>query len=264
MITFLSVMGVVFWVWVIAELIEEDDVNKAIDEEIDSEEVAVDQGENDLLLGTEGLDEMSGGEGSDILAGDEGADNLDGGAGDDLILGGADDDTLSGGEGDDVIDGGAGEDQLSGDEGDDLIIGSSSLDEEALIASFETAETTEDLVFQMDGQPDSDEGDTIDGGDGEDMIILGSLDNVTGGKDGDIFSGGWWIREDEPAVIEDYDPDEDALTYTFQGETEPVITTNFDPDSGEATVYADGDEVIIIMNATASFNADDITLLQVT
>ncbi|SHI88150.1 Hemolysin-type calcium-binding repeat-containing protein [Shimia gijangensis] len=265
MIAALSILGVVFWVWVIDEVInddDDDDKSSSAEEEVVTEEVALGEGAIDLLQGLEGDDSLSGGEGVDILIGEEGNDSLRGGDDDDLLLGNEDNDLLIGGDGDDALFGGDGQDTIEGRSGDDIIDGTSQLNEDVLIASAQTAESVGDIVFEFNDAEDTDQGDDIDAGAGDDLITMGSEDSVTGGDGADLFAGGWWIRDGEPAIVEDYDEAEDLLTYTYQGSTEPAITTDVNATTGDATVYADGNEVIVVINAGPSLNANNIVLLQ--
>ena len=59
-------------------------------------------GGEDRIYGGDGKDNLSGGDGNDWLWGDGGADTLDGGNHDDVLLGGPGADTLEGGNGDDL------------------------------------------------------------------------------------------------------------------------------------------------------------------
>lgn len=85
-------------------------------------------GQNDLIFGTDGNDNINGGGGDDCILGLAGDDILNGSGGNDVLLGGPGDDTLIGqggsdrlyGEdGDDVLDGGGGNDLCSGGPGTD-------------------------------------------------------------------------------------------------------------------------------------------------
>jgi Ca2+-binding RTX toxin-like protein len=67
-------------------------------------------GFNDLLIGNDAANQISGGKGMDHLAGQGGADKLLGQAGDDFIEGGGGNDTLVGGANQDDLTGGAGND----------------------------------------------------------------------------------------------------------------------------------------------------------
>ncbi|MGQ9866775.1 MAG: calcium-binding protein [Pseudanabaenaceae cyanobacterium] len=89
-------------------------------------------GGNDTLFGNEGNDSVEGGPDDDALYGGQGNDTLQGGdrfdvlfgnQGNDLLLGEAGDDTLFGGQGNDTLRGGAGNDSLRGDDGNDLLFG---------------------------------------------------------------------------------------------------------------------------------------------
>lgn len=102
--------------------------------------------ENNILIGSEVSEELSGGAGNDVLVAGahvahpaspvslpiDGIEQLNGGSGDDLLLGGAgsqqmfgdeDNDTLHGGADHDYLNGGAGADILDGGDGADTIWG---------------------------------------------------------------------------------------------------------------------------------------------
>lgn len=90
-----------------------------------------------------------GGAGDDTISGLTGRDWLDGGADNDSIDGGGDQDTIFGGAGDDFIAGGTGADNVYGDGGNDTI--------------------------------EVSHGDTVDGGDGDDLFRLVDLGETPGG-----------------------------------------------------------------------------------
>ena len=95
-----------------------------------------------LIVGTEGDDVLSGGNGDDLIFGLGGNDTIDGGNGKDCLVGGDGDDVLRGGNGKDVLIGGAGADDLGatdgvkengkdalyGDEEDDVLLGGNAPD----------------------------------------------------------------------------------------------------------------------------------------
>ena len=268
MLIALSILfGVAFWVWVIDEVTSDDDDNTSSSDSETAEVtegVPIDEGDNDLLTGTEGDDTLEGGTGLDLAFGLEGDDSVSGVAEDDLLLGGDDSDLVEGGSGNDILVGGEGADTLIGNSGNDIIDGTSRLDEDALLASAQTAETAEDLNFTFSNTPDTDAGDSIEGRGGDDVLLMGNNDSVSGGSGEDIFEGGFWITPGQPAIIEDYDAAEDAIIYSYEdGGTEPTITTNVDGTTGDATVYADGDEVMIVLAAGPTFNADNVTLVAI-
>ncbi|MBA2615483.1 MAG: hypothetical protein H0U90_06845 [Actinobacteria bacterium] len=76
-------------------------------------------GEVENFDGSQGSDEVSGGEADNLLDGGGGADTLAGGDGDDVLRGGGGDDDLSGGDGDDWLDGGLRSDLIAGGNGTD-------------------------------------------------------------------------------------------------------------------------------------------------
>ncbi|MFV3411075.1 retention module-containing protein [Pseudomonas sp. NY15436] len=80
-------------------------------------------GNNDLLHGLDGNDNLSGGNGHDIIYGGTGNDTLNGGNGNDSLYGGAGNDTLNGDAGNDLLVGNEGNDILNGGAGDDILIG---------------------------------------------------------------------------------------------------------------------------------------------
>ncbi|TWF59313.1 tandem-95 repeat protein [Neorhizobium alkalisoli] len=81
-----------------------------------------DDGDHNLIQGTDGDDVLTGGSGSDVVLGGLGNDTIDGGAGDDTLIGNEGNDTIKGGDGDDLIDGGEGNDTLIGGNGSDRYI----------------------------------------------------------------------------------------------------------------------------------------------
>lgn len=109
--------------------------------------IAQTQSGNDLLIGTDrpdtltgnlGNDTLSGRGGNDFLAGGRDDDRLEGGSGDDLLYGNlgndllfgeAGQDSLFGGQGDDTLIGGDGNDWLSGDRGTDILTGGAGADQ---------------------------------------------------------------------------------------------------------------------------------------
>ncbi|SDE17392.1 Hint domain-containing protein [Ruegeria marina] len=98
-------------------------------------------------------------DGNDTIDGGLGNDTIDGQGGDDSLLGGEGDDELSGNDGSDTLSGGAGNDLLSGGEGPDLIFG--------------------------DGGQDTisvSHGDTVHGGDNDDLFVLTDLGEAGGGS----------------------------------------------------------------------------------
>ncbi|MBR9766614.1 MAG: calcium-binding protein, partial [Rhodobacteraceae bacterium] len=173
---------------------------------------------------------LSGGAGDDLLHGGDGGDHLQGGSGDDAA---------SGGMGADRLEGGLGADTLFGASGDDWISG---------------------LVSSLRDGSDLDEGDYLNGGSGEDTILAGASDTVTGGEGDDRIILGDWIASDEAAAqILDFAPGEDLLVISYADDgPEPEISFEV---TGEVTrVFADGTCVATLSGADA-ISVEDIALL---
>jgi len=142
---------------------------------------------DDVLIGTNGPDNINakggndivdGGSGADTIRGAGGQDSIDGGPGNDSIQGGAGDDNIIGEDGDDDLDGGAGNDEIFAGTGNDIADGGSGDDD-------------------INGGPGDDDlkggsgDDNIDGGTGNDNIAgSGDDDNLHGGSGFDVLFAG--------------------------------------------------------------------------
>lgn len=142
---------------------------------------------DDILLGSECADRITGlgGDdvidargGHDIVVTGDGADHIVGGAGNDQIDAGAGNDIVFGGAGNDVIRGGAGHDRLYGGDGDDIIYGGAGDD---VIAG----EAGNDVIDASTGD------DIVDGGSGDNIIDSGAGNDVVTAGDGNniVFAG---------------------------------------------------------------------------
>ncbi len=131
-------------------------------------------------------DTVDGGAGNDtIITGDD-DDFIRGGDGNDVIDAGLDDDTVRAGDDDDLIIGGEGSDLLAGQDGDDTIYG-------GLGPSVpDGANIPDDGSGPFGPDPDPTNGmDTIDGGEGNDLIFGEDDDDViTAGEGNDTVDGG--------------------------------------------------------------------------
>lgn len=207
-------------------------------------------GGNDTLIGGTGKDTLSGGAGNDSLISGSGDGLLIGGAGDDVLIGGADNDALFGGTGDDTLQGGFGNDVLVAGEGNDLLNGGDGND---TLFGY----TPDDTGRDIDGA------DYLNGGRGDDVLVLGSGDVATGGEGADTFILGTWIDPEEPAIITDFDPEHDTLSFAFNAHGEaPVLTTEYDAEAGELRVMLDG-ELVARMQGVESLEADAMTMMPV-
>ncbi|PZR85050.1 MAG: hypothetical protein DI537_31610 [Stutzerimonas stutzeri] len=145
---------------------------------------------DDLVRGGAGDDDLDGGDGDDALQGGDGNDRLRGGAGDDFLLGGAGNDTLAGGEGNDRFDGGDGVDTAdysaeTDDVSVDLSTGTANGDGVGLdtLTGIEnvTGGAGEDVLIG------NDLANILDGGAGDDRIVIGAGDTAKGGAGDDVI-----------------------------------------------------------------------------
>ncbi|WP_371157997.1 calcium-binding protein [Jannaschia sp. 2305UL9-9] len=180
---------------------------------------------NDRIEGRDGTDSLNGGPGNDTILGGPGPldlrDNIDGGAGDDVLDGGFGNDSILGGSGDDSILGAQGIDTLRGEAGNDTIIGGGGPldildggDGNDLLRGGDEADDGIDRIFGGAGNDTIDGGltlateyrygygDSLYGGEGDDLITSGAgpgqttvqggggNDTLIGGTGPDILAGG--------------------------------------------------------------------------
>lgn len=220
---------------------------------------------SDLLNGGEGNDELRGDAGDDTLNGDAGNDTLHGHNGGDILHGGTDDDQLFGhnandilygDDGDDALQGSAGDDMLEGGEGNDTLHGG--LDNDTLIGGAGADalfggwgnDVLSGLMRNASGG-DDDIGDFLNGGGGDDSILVGAGDIVTAGEGADEIVLGDWLASGEAAHIMDYVAEEDNLVLVWDDSAadsiEPHITVSADPDTAEQTlIWMDGSVVATV------------------
>ncbi|MGP1386369.1 MAG: Ser-Thr-rich GPI-anchored membrane family protein [Thainema sp.] len=138
---------------------------------------------NDNLNGDEGADFLSGGNDHDFLYGASGNDTIEGGSGNDYIEGGSQNDTLYGQLGNDILHGETGNDYLSGGDGNDMLSGGHDLD------------ILDGYGFGITEQ------DSLEGGTGQDLFILGSKFYSYYTQNGDL----------DYAEIADFNTSEDTI-----------------------------------------------------
>jgi Ca2+-binding RTX toxin-like protein len=125
------------------------------------------QGGNDFVDAGGGRDYIDASTGNDTVLGGSGSDEIFGRDGNDSIIAGAGNDLVEAGEGDDYVDAGLDNDFVLGQAGQDTILGNWGNDV---------------LLANAVGFPDSDSGEHLEGGPGDDFIC--------GGSEGDFISGG--------------------------------------------------------------------------
>ena len=256
-------------------------------------------GGNDALYGDSGEDQLfgganddylDGGPDNDTLYGGASQDTLDGGLGDDLLIGDGGQDILLGSDGNDTLDsgegigvqyGGAGNDSLIGNTSRDLLIddmGSDTLtggnERDALISV--DGNYGEALLAEMQARPNSfraiphapykttstgDGADVLHAGARADQLVFDGGDTVTGGGGTDIFvTARQWLNDLGPAVVTDYNPNDDTIEYFYAGDILPSLSVSFDTE-GNATLHDDGKAVMVIQNAPADFSVANVDVI---
>lgn len=219
---------------------------------------------SDVLGGNAGDDTLIGGAWHDVLDGGTGKDDADGGSGDDLIFGREDADTLFGGEGADVLVGNEGSDELTGGKGSDILVGGDFLNREPYLREWNSYFASSDpSAFDSPIYPqikDDDRQDTLVGGEGQDILFLGSSDIATGGDDQDVFMLSANELDDfETAEITDYSADQDVIAVTYSSGAAPNVEVEHDED--DAIINVNGIEAIRVTGAAAGddpLEANDI------
>ncbi|MBO6602489.1 MAG: hypothetical protein JJ938_06175 [Roseicyclus sp.] len=220
---------------------------------------------NDAIFGDNGDDSLEGASGHDELYGDAGNDVLRGGAGRDLLAGGDGDDDAAGGADDDMLFGGDGDDALQGDDGDDHLQGGFGADTLEGGAGNDRLDGTFSSESNMFGPFDEDEGDVLDGGAGDDIIMAGTDDLIFVGAGADTVTTGAYIDPDgEAPLISDFDPAEDVIEVMFDPALtpDPVITVVDFPDGSGADILLNG-ELVLKANGAQGLDPGTIALRQI-
>ena len=177
---------------------------------------------DDILLGSECADRITGRGGDDVIDARGGNDIVVTGNGDDHIVGGAGNDQIDAGGGNDIVFGGAGDDVIHGGAGHDSLHG-------------------------------GDGNDTIYGGDGNDVITGGAgSDRVFGGEGSD------WIIATSDAADDCYDGGEGRDTLDLSA-TEQGVTV--DLKRGKAVGIEIGKDTVIDFEAILGGSGDDCLIV---
>ncbi len=207
-------------------------------------------------------DTLTGGNGVDIIVGSDNVDTLRGSGGNDIIHGFSGDDFISGGDGDDFLVGSQGIDTIKGNDGNDFIDGTALFDSSKFLDALDDPDAYRgNIPLEFGVAPVSEDGDVIKGGAGDDTIRVGSDDTVSGNEGSDTFQSAGWITPGSPAIITDFDPSEDVLSYEHyrQGEEDPVIEIR-DTDDGHAELVVDGQAMVVVRDAAGTITLDDVVL----
>lgn len=192
----------------------------------------------------DGDDNLNGGDGDDYLALRDGDDRANGGAGDDILRGGDGKDTLSGGAGDDELKGGDQSDKLNGGTGNDTLNGT---DTDGIYTSFRSYDGEGFADIRL-GSLRSDGADLLNGGYGDDVILAAAGDTVIGGEGDDLMV---LIDHDGSAdmiVVEDFSPSDDYLMIKYMGSVTPALTASVNAD-GHTVLALDGKDLFMIKSA---------------
>ncbi|APX11689.1 calcium-binding protein [Tateyamaria omphalii] len=242
-------------------------------------------GGNDNVEGGAGDDTISGGDGSDIVQGQAGFDVITGNADNDLLQGRGGDDTLSGNKGFDWVDGndgddkvngglqadtvigGSGSDLLSGGEGNDVVVGGELLADPLSTSALEAIRDGATLDVALPGVEigetltiaDDGFSDTLDGGNGSDLLVAGTMDSATGGAGEDTFAILGSTDQVGTTQIQDYVAGEDQIIIVdTDGSETPVVTVQTDGEN--ALVFLNGTEVAVVFNAASTLTSADIAV----
>jgi Ca2+-binding RTX toxin-like protein len=235
---------------------------KILANDLDSDIYAA--GGNDTVVARGGDDWVEGNTGEDVLYGNDGNDSIFGGEGDDRVfLGDGNDlagwviengvndtygdDFIRGGRGDDFIFDSFGSNTLLGDQGNDTLRaydGEDGEDQSIIDADFGSA-------------------DTLNGGQGNDLLLGDAGDIFTGGEGSDRFGVGVDLARDQNAVvITDFDVDDDVLTVygNPEDEADEVISFTFVESQNVVVATLARTEIAVL----EGLNAADIPNIDVT
>ncbi|MEO1139248.1 MAG: hypothetical protein AAFW87_07305, partial [Pseudomonadota bacterium] len=197
--------------------------------------------------------------GADLLTGTNSEDLLSGGDGGDWILSYDGNDTISGNKGGDVLIGGDGVDVINAGPGNDFVEAANLVNEALLRTSATAGGDVLDVVFEYDLPGKSDAGDLVSLGDGEDTVVAGSDDTISGGAGADEFALGDWIDGGRPVEIEDFDVAEDIITFVYDRQgPEPELTVEANQTTGVTTIRADGEAIAVLRDASPEFSVKNI------
>ncbi len=222
---------------------------------------------DDTITAGEGAAALFGGAGDDTLTASDTAAWADGGDGDDLITGGAGDDTLWGGahgagddpaQDDDTIDGGAGDDVIAGGYGADTLLGGTGddvIDHLGRVEDEYTITSASDFAWHIDN-----DADTLDGGAGNDTLIMDRADSAMGGDGFDTF----WVYFDGAsgsgaADVGDFTIGEDFLRISLNPELDHgdmALSVTPSDDGQDAVVSVNGEIVAMLRGAAGATEAD--------
>lgn len=231
---------------------------------------------DDIIYGKSKNDVLSGGAGDDLFNGNIGNDTIDGGLGNDTIFGGKDNDALFGKDGGDVILGNLGTDNIVGGEGDDLLFGNESADTIEGNAGNDTifggkdndslssgtgndylsGDLGNDTISAVDitvKNPGVGEIDTLVGGEGADLFILGKGNQIYYNDGIDAKSG-----QSDYAIISDFNVSQDVIQLGGTAANYAVASAPTGLPSGSAIFRLTGgqNELIAVVEDVSNLNLE--------
>ena len=207
-------------------------------------------GSNDDLEGGEGEDSLYGGNGEDTLKGGSGNDTIEGQEGSDTIFGGSGNDLLFGDRIDRIA--GGSTDSIFGEEGNDSLIGG--VENDILDGG-----DGEDTLLGVDPSANDELGentiDTLSGGSGEDIFVLGRNDSVfyNDGIPGNL--------EDDFALITDYEIDTDKLELSGSLEDYSLGASPVESSGLGIFLGQEENELIAVLEGVPENSVEDISQL---
>ncbi len=223
------------------------------------------------IIGTPSQDNLVGGSGNDRISGDSGQDTIRGNNGNDLLNGGSQRDSLFGGQGSDTLNGDDNGDTLFGGDNNDLLHGNNNQDRLF-------GESGNDRLFgggdndRLNGGTGNDtlngsepknsgvqfgEQDTLVGGAGSDLLILGDANQIYYDDRNPNTQG-----ETDFALIEDFDPQQDQIQ--LQGDRSLYNLSFYTDGQGSlmANIFyqqpgSESERVGIIDNVSPELTIDD-------
>lgn len=227
------------------------------------------------INGNENGNSLRGTLGADVINGFGGDDRIQSGSGDDTISAGAGDDTTLASHGNDVVDLGAGNDQhnplkhdnrfdhkgndtIEGDVGNDLIRefwGDDVLD------GGSGNDTVSAVDFYATANGNDNNGDIVNGGEGDDILIADALDTLTGSDGNDTFQIGILeAKTENAAIIKDFAAGKDLIRIAHVNDQDmktnpPKLSVTSDENDSEIRVNGD---LVAVVEGLKTLSADDL------
>ncbi|MGE5546258.1 MAG: beta strand repeat-containing protein [Solirubrobacterales bacterium] len=181
---------------------------------------------NDLMVGTDAAETLSGNAGDDEIWGGSGADTVDGGVGRDMLHGGAGNDVIYGGEGDDL---------LVGDGGDDWLLGGAGTDWAGYIGATAGVQVNADSSDRQIGEIlyQAHKGT----GDGTDTLV--DIEGIWGSRHDDVLIGATVIGMDGADTLVGLSAGGSVASYADDASGIIANLTSSSFTVGDATIAAD-------------------------